>query len=255
MGLDRVIFASYGNESVALIQFAHEAKMHDVTVAYNNTGWAAAKWPDRVARGRAWAESLGFQTVEIPSMGMDGLVAMKKAWPRGGGRKYQFCTEHLKALPTLIWLNKVDPDHDVICMVGIRREESAERANFPEWTEESEHHGGRMLHAPLVRHTESMRDALIAKTPLELLPHRSKECYPCVNARHGEIAAMDEPAIVKVEAIENRAGINSKGNARVMFSPAKHGGSVGIRAVVEYRRHGHDDLYEPQGCDGGWCGS
>lgn len=252
---DRVIFASYGNDSVALIQWAHEAGLQRVTVAYTNTGWAAAKWADRVARSQRWAQSLGFYTVEISSMGMAALVAMKQAWPRGGGGKFQFCTKHLKEEPALAWLNQVDPGRDAICMVGIRREESGNRATFPEWTEESERHGGRQLHAPLVRHTEARRDALIARTPLEVLPHRSKECYPCVNARNGEIAAMDEPAILKVEEIEHRAGINSNGNARVMFSPAKHGGAVGIRAVVEYRRGSMDDLYEPAGCDGGWCGS
>jgi hypothetical protein len=252
---DYVIFASFGNDSVALLQWAHERRLQGVTVAYTNTGWAAHKWAERVRIGSAWAQSLGFQTVELPSMGMAALVSMKQAWPRGGGGKFQFCTMHLKEAPALAWLDEVDPDREAVCMVGIRRAESANRASFPEWTEESERHGGRQLHAPLVRHSEVQRDALIALTPLEVLPHRSKECYPCVNARNGEIAAMDEPAIVKVEAIEQRAGINSKGNARVMFSPAKHGGAVGIRAVVEYRRGAMDDMYEPAGCDGGWCGS
>lgn len=255
MSPDRVIFASHGNDSVALIQWAYEAGLRGVTVAYTNTGWAAAKWADRVQRSQRWVQSLGFWPVEISSMGMEALVAMKQAWPRGGGGKYQFCTKHLKEEPALAWLDQVDPGKETICMVGIRREESDNRATFPEWTEESEKHGGRQLHAPLVRHTEAQRDALVARTPMELLPHRSKECYPCVNARKGEIAAMDEPAIVKVETIETRGGINSKGNARVMFSPKRHGGAVGIRAVIEDAKHNMDDLFQPAGCDGGWCGS
>lgn len=252
---DRVIFASFGNDSVALIQWAHEQGLRDVTVVYTNTGWAAQKWAERVRIGRAWAESLGFQTIELSSMGMAALVHWRKAWPRGGGGKYQFCTEHLKEAPALAWLDQVDPERETVCMVGIRREESDNRATFPEWTEESPKHGGRQLHAPLVRHREAERDALVRRSPLPVLPHRSKECYPCVNARKGEIAAMDEPAIVKVEEIERAAGINSKGNARVMFSPKRHAGAVGIRAVVEDARHGMTDLYEPAGCDGGWCGS
>jgi 3'-phosphoadenosine 5'-phosphosulfate sulfotransferase (PAPS reductase)/FAD synthetase len=250
-----VIFASYGNDSVALIQWAHERGMENVTVAYTNTGWAAKKWPDRVERGSAWARSLGFEAVEIPSIGMHALVLKKQAWPRGGGGKFQFCTKALKEDPALAWLDVVDPEKDAVCMIGIRREESANRAQFPEWTEESEKHGGRSLHAPLVRHTEAMRDALIAKTPLEVLPHRSKECWPCVNARIPELKAMDEDAIQRIEAIEQEAGINSKGNARVMFSPKRHRGAIGIRAVVEDAKRGVDDLFEPAGCDGGWCGS
>jgi len=250
-----VIFASYGNDSVALIQWAYERGRRDVTVAYSDTGWASQKWTQRVADGEAWAASLGFRTARIPSMGMEALVAMKQAWPRGGGGKFQFCTMHLKELPALAWLSEVDPDGEAVCMIGIRREESANRATFPEWTDESPKHGGRTLHAPLVRHVESQRDALIRETPLPILPHRSKECWPCVNARKGELAAMDEDAIARIEVIEARAGINSKGNARVMFSAKRHGGATGIRAVVEDARHGHTDLFEPAGCDGGWCGS
>jgi hypothetical protein len=44
----------------------------------------------------------------------------------------------------------------------------------------------------------------------------------------------------------------SWGNARVMFSPARHGGAVGIRAVVEYARHGTEMLFAAP-CDSGWC--
>jgi 3'-phosphoadenosine 5'-phosphosulfate sulfotransferase (PAPS reductase)/FAD synthetase len=250
-----VIFASYGNDSVALIQWAHEHRLDDVTVAYSDTGWAALKWPTRVEKGEAWAQSLGFRTARTSSIGMRALVKAKKAWPRGGGGKFQFCTQHLKRDPALAWLDSVDPEKDAVCMVGIRREESANRTDFPEWTEESEEHGGRSLHAPLVRHTEAMRDALVAKTPMELLPHRSKECWPCVNARVGELRAMDEPAILRVEEIEAEAGVNSMGNARVMFSPKRHRGAIGIRAVVQDAKRNVDDLFEPAGCDGGWCGS
>lgn len=252
---DNVIFASYGNDSVALIQWAHENNLQNVTVAYTDTGWAAEKWPARVAKGEAWAQSLGFRTVQIKSIGMPSLVAIKKAWPRGGGGKFQFCTKALKEAPALAWLDTVDPDKNAVCLIGVRREESANRAQFPEWTEESHKHGGRSLHAPLVRHNEKQRNLLIAKTPLEVLPHRSKECWPCVNARKGELKAMDEPATARVETIEFIAGINSNGNARVMFSPARHNGAVGIRAVIEDAKHGMTDLYEPAGCDGGWCGS
>jgi 3'-phosphoadenosine 5'-phosphosulfate sulfotransferase (PAPS reductase)/FAD synthetase len=250
-----VIFASYGNDSVALIQWAHEHGLRDVTVVYSDTGWAAQKWPARVEAGESWARSLGFDTARTTSIGMQGLLTLKKAWPRGGGGKFQFCTEHLKKAPALAWLNLVDPDKDAVCLTGIRREESDNRATFPEWTEESEDHGGRSLHAPLVRHLEADRDALVLKTPLPILPHRSKECWPCVNARIPELKAMDEPAISRVDGMEVAAGINSKGNARVMFSPKRHGGAIGIRAVVEHAKRATDDLFNPAGCDGGWCGS
>ena len=70
----------------------------------------------------------------------------------------------------------------------------------------------------------------------------------------GELKWLDETVIIKVERMEMEAGINSKGNARVMFSPARHGGAVGIRAVVADAQHDTGLLFSA-GCDSGWCGS
>jgi 3'-phosphoadenosine 5'-phosphosulfate sulfotransferase (PAPS reductase)/FAD synthetase len=248
----RVIFSSYGNDSCALIQWAHEAALQDVTVAYSDTGWEADYWPGRIVKGERWAQSLGFQTVVIASDGMEALVRRKKAWPRGGGGRFQFCTMNLKEQPALAWLDSVDPEHEAICMVGIRREESRNRATFPEWTEESPRHGGRSLHAPLVTYTAAQRDELLHRTPFDPLGNRSKECWPCVNARKTELRLLDPAAMSRIEALEQEMGTNSKGNERVMFSPARHGGAVGIRAVVEDARQNSDDIFGEL-CDGGWC--
>lgn len=252
--MDYVIFASYGNDSVALIQWAHERNLERLTVAYSDTGWAADWWPARVEQAEAWVRSLGFATARIASEGMEALTARKKAWPRGGGGKYQFCTEALKEGPALRWLAEHDPTCDVCCLTGVRREESENRRDAPEWVEESPRHGGRQLWQPLVMHTEAMRDALVLRTPMPLLPFRSKECYPCVNARKPELRLLDDSAREKVRRIEAERGINSKGNARVMFSPKRHGGAVGIDAVVEDAKHNNDDLFLTAGCASGWCG-
>ena len=184
---------------------------------------------------------------------MADLVRRKKAWPRGGGGKFQFCTPALKVLPAEAYMNKVDADKTSTCMIGIRREESRNRRDHPEHIEESPAHGGRDLWSPLVRHTEAMRDELLAKTPFPPLPYRSKECYPCVNATPKEIAQLDELTIVKIETLENEMGVNSKGNPRVMFSPAKHNGAVGIRAVVDNAQKMNDQLFSTVICSSGWC--
>lgn len=251
--MKRVISASYGNDSIALVRFVADQGWTDVTVLFSDTGWSADGWLERVALGEKWCQSLGFATART-SAAMLTLLERKKAWPRGGGGKYQFCTKHLKEEPALAWLEQFDPECEAVFMVGVRRDESPNRANFPEWTHDSKNHGGRDLHAPLVRHTEAMRDALIHRSPFEVLPGRSKECYPCVNAQVGDLKWLPEARIQVIESAELRAGINSKGNARVMFSPARHGGAVGIRAVVEDARRGTGLLFSA-GCDSGWCGS
>jgi 3'-phosphoadenosine 5'-phosphosulfate sulfotransferase (PAPS reductase)/FAD synthetase len=185
---------------------------------------------------------------------MAALIESRKGWPRGGGGKFQFCTQNLKQAPALAWLDAIDPSKDLDCYVGIRRAESANRAQFPLYTEESPRHGGRSLYAPLALHSDIERNALVARTPLALLPFRSKECYPCVNARKQEIANLPESRIALIESLETSAGINSKGNARVMFSPTRYGGAIGIRAVVEQCKHGTDDLFGATPCDSGYCG-
>jgi 3'-phosphoadenosine 5'-phosphosulfate sulfotransferase (PAPS reductase)/FAD synthetase len=254
VNVDHVIFASYGNDSVALIQWAHERGLSNVHVAYSNTGWAAEWWVGRVERGELWAQSLGFATHRIDSEGMEALVARKSAWPRGGGGKFQFCTEALKERPAQKWLAEVDPQGEATVLVGVRREESANRRDAPEHVLASERHGGRELWQPLVRHNEGARDSLVQNTPMPLLPFRSKECYPCVNARKPELRFLDDEAKTRIIRIEKAAGINSKGNARVMFSPARHGGAVGIEAVIEEAKRGIDDLFLTAGCSSGWCG-
>ena len=77
-----VMFTSYGNDSIALMQWAHERGLRDVHTAYSDTGWAAPWWPARVEQAEAWARSLGFTPHRIASEGMEALVARKKAWPQ-----------------------------------------------------------------------------------------------------------------------------------------------------------------------------
>lgn len=57
--MEYVISASYGNDSMALMQWAHEHGLRGVTVVYCDTGWAAPNWELRIAEGEALALRLG----------------------------------------------------------------------------------------------------------------------------------------------------------------------------------------------------
>ena len=50
---DYVVFASYGNDSIALIQWVYERRLKNVAVVYSDTGWAADWWPARVKKAEA----------------------------------------------------------------------------------------------------------------------------------------------------------------------------------------------------------
>lgn len=251
-----VLFASYGNDSVALIQWAHESGLKDVYVLYSNTGWAAKHWPKRVAKMEAWARSLGFTPVQTKSIGMEQLVMQRKAWPRQG---MQFCTTELKMVPALEWLEANDPLGLAVCMVGVRREESKERASFPSYLVMSANHGDRALRAPLADYTEDDRDALLARAGIEPLPHRSKECSPCVNANRSDLLTLDEDRVDHVEGIEQRMGTTRKGKPRTMFRPYRHMGATGIRQIIKWAKSARgkfslDDGNGQAGCDSGMCG-
>lgn len=224
-----VISASYGNDSMALIQWAHENALPSVTVAYCDTGWAAPGWFLRVEAGEALARSYGFATVRCKSMGMAELVRMKKAFPASG---MQFCTGHLKGVPFLQWIDEADPEVKAMVLIGKRREESEDRKDTPEFIESSEHHGGRRVWHPLYLHGEDERNALLGRAGVEVLPHRSKECDPCVNANRADFQRLSEGSIERVNDLEVELG-------KPMFRP-KRFGAVGIHGVIVWAKDGRN---------------
>ena len=224
-----VISSSYGNDSVALIQWAHEQALPDVTVAYCDTGWAAPHWPQRVQRGEVLAKSYGFATVRCESIGMADLVRVKKGWPGNG---QQFCTQHLKGVPFLEWIDKTDPECQAVVLIGKRRAESEKRKDTPEFIESSEYHGGRKLWHPLYLHTDEQRDALLARAGFEALPHRSLECNPCVNANRGDFLRLTPGEIERVNDLEAEIG-------KPMFRP-KRFNALGIHGVIAWAKDGRD---------------
>ena len=250
---ENVLFCSYGNDSIALIQWMAE-QGHTGVVAYSDTGWAAPEWAERVAQGEAFAQSKGFEVVRIPSQGLEALVRQRKGWPRQG---MQFCTQELKIRPAMKWLTDVDPDAEATCCVGVRREESRARLAWPEHTEISDRHGGRSLWAPLVRHTKVERDALLARAGFDPLPHRSMECFPCINSNRSDLVQLSKrpDRIAEIAALESDLGYTSKGKPRTMFRPYRHMGAIGIEEVIKWALSGRGGYEPPSGCDSGMCGS
>ena len=258
--MKHLVRASYGNDSIALIRFAHEAALDDVHILYNDTGWASEEWAQRVHRGEALARSYGFTPHRTEVMGLEQLVRDRKGWPRQG---MQFCTQELKIRPSIEWLRKHDPNHEATSLVGVRRSESVARREFPEWSTEDGPDGSRRLWAPLVSYTDEMRDALVARAGFGVLPHRSMECFPCINSNRADLRklATDEKRIAHIEGIEASLGHTSKGKPRTMFRPYHYMGATGIREIVRWAQADRgkfeslDDGNGSPGCEAGWCGT
>lgn len=205
-----------------------------------------------------WVRSLGFSTYRTYSIGMESLVRKKKSWPRQG---MQFCTQELKIKPTIEWLKEHDPNCESVFVVGVRRCESKNRNYFPMF---SSFDDGRSRWAPLVNYNDDARNMLLMRAGIDPLPHRSDECWTCINANRNDILRLskDEQTIDKIANIESSMGSTAKGAPRTMYRPYRHQGAVGIREIVEWAKSPNgqytfdlDDGNGTSGCEAGWCRS
>lgn len=211
-----IIFSSYGNDSCAVIQWAHEQHLEGVCVVYTDTGWAASGWQARVAKMEAWARSLGFRTERTSSIGFTELARQKSGFPT---QRYQWCSYILKIEPGMRWLAENDPECRAVALVGVRQEESAERADFPAWLARSENHGGRVMIAPFATATVEDRNAYLQRAGIEPLPHRSRECK-CINSNKRDMRAFTDQDWADIRQIESEIG-------RPLFRPHRHLGAHG----------------------------
>lgn len=237
-----IISSSFGNDSVAMIQWCLENDI-DAQVVYIDTGWASESWAHRVEECTYWLAGKMQVVIIYPELQFSDLMRKKMGFPN---QRYQWCSGLLKGIPFLQYLDDIDANGECVIMVGKRRAESRERAQTPSAII-SEYHGDRLLLHPLYRHTRQMRDDLLLRTPFKPLPHRSLECSPCVNANSLDFKTLTANDIAKVEALENEIG-------KFMFRPKRHNGAKGIRQVVDWAKYGQgkysplqDDLFD-MGC-------
>lgn len=228
-------FCSGGNDSIALLQYLKENNHRDVTVMYNDTGWAADGWIDRVYKIKYDVESIGWRFVVTKSEGFANMVRRKKGFPMAASNM-SFCTQALKTTPTLEWLKINDPNKDLICCAGVRREESQNRANHPVVIHDSELYEMRTRFFPIVSVKEPERNELIKRFGFDVLPHSSMECFPCVNSNRSDLRllANDKDRIQMIADLEEEMGYTSKGKPRVMFRHYRHMGATGIHEIIKW---------------------
>lgn len=218
-----VIFCSYGNDSVALIQWASEQELTGVAVVFTDTGWAADGWMERVEKSEAWVRSLGFTPYRTSSQGFRQLAIQKKGIPT---QQFQWCSYILKIEPGQRWLEQFDPDCRAVCLVGVRRDESQDRAEFPEWMLNSINHGGRVMVAPFATWSAEQRNELIHKAGYEVLPHRSRECR-CINSNREDMRRFTDADWQAVAEVEESVG-------KTFFRPKRHMGATGAAEVRKW---------------------
>jgi 3'-phosphoadenosine 5'-phosphosulfate sulfotransferase (PAPS reductase)/FAD synthetase len=230
-----LVFCSGGNDSIALLQYMIEHNFRDVIVMYNDTGWAQPGWMDRIDKIKVEVEGRGYKFVITESKGFEQMVKDKKGFPMAASRM-SFCTQELKTKPTLKWLQENDIEKELICCAGVRREESQNRANHKEIIHGAELYEGRTRWFPIVKIKETERDELIKRFGLDVLPHSSMECFPCINSNRSDFRLLAQyPDVIEhIAKLEKDMGFTSKGKPRLMFRPYRHMGAHGIKEVVKW---------------------
>lgn len=242
-----ILRSNFSNNSMALIQWAHEQGLEDVTVVYVDTGWAAAGWLDYVSLCENFAQGLGFKIEHInPVTPFEDVMEMKGGFP---SRQRQWCALHLKGIPFLKWVEEVDPDSTATILLP----KSMVETNFsdiPEYIESCEYNGERRVWQPLFNLDQSQRDALLARAGIAPLPHPGQECSPCINSTVMTLRQLSARDIGKTAELEEEL-------EATLFPPQDCGGANGIRAVVEWAKSAKPDQLDYQyGCSASFgCGS
>ncbi len=221
-----IIQSNYGDDSIALTQWAFEAGLRNIIVAYIDTGFASIDWAERIVLGAQHAKSLQFEVVHLKAaISFQDAVRGRGSFPCS---KFQWCTGILKALPLLDWLDKIDLNSEAL-MIMAKRKAAAPKQEIPEWIQSSEHHNFRSVWHPLVNCSDENRDELLKRAGISPHYHRSLECHPCVNSTLHELASLKDQDIKKVVALEQEL-------AAPFFAEHEFGARKSISEWVEYAR-------------------
>jgi 3'-phosphoadenosine 5'-phosphosulfate sulfotransferase (PAPS reductase)/FAD synthetase len=243
-----IINSNYSNNSLALIQWAYEHSLEDVTVCYIDTGWAGDGWLEHVTKAEQFVSDKGFKVVRLQSrINFEDLMVMKKGFPN---QKHQWCGLHLKGITFLQWLDQIDPETKATILFGKRNNENHHSEDVTEYIENSDYHGERRVWHPLFKHSEEERNQLLERADIIPLPHRSLECDPCINSNIADLRRLSDDDIAKGEALEEELQTN-------MFCAASCNGATDIRHIVKWAREKaqEDELSAKYGCSSAFgCG-
>jgi 3'-phosphoadenosine 5'-phosphosulfate sulfotransferase (PAPS reductase)/FAD synthetase len=245
-----VLNVSGGKDSTALallFWFESGIARDRLRLVFADTGWEA---PETYAYLDVLREKIGpIDTVARPG-GMLALARQKAGFPMRRGR---WCTEKLKIEPLRGYFDRlIAAGFDPISVIGVRAEESDERAAMPHVEDSDLWHGWvarPLLDWPVEEVLAIHHRHGVPVNPLYLRGHDRVGCYPCINERKGSISLIAEHAPERIATIREeetwqtaeRARRNASGEGNfahpvaTFFSPKAPGVSR-IDDVVAWSR-------------------
>ncbi|MDA7742383.1 phosphoadenosine phosphosulfate reductase family protein [Francisellaceae bacterium] len=249
-----VIITNFGDDSIALIQWAYEQKLEELHILSVDTGWEASTWHQRIQDSAQWVKTLGIKHEHLqPQATFPENVMARQRFPN---KKFHWCPSFVKGLAILDWLEMHDESYEATILLA-NRKDMVPGSLLEEFIEEHEHYDDRKVWHPLYALTEIQRNQLITKTPLAVLNHRSLECQPCIyNSANDFQSLSDEDCerVVKLEDIIKAP----------MFHPMDHQNAQNVaeiraQALKEKtdNHHANQDFYKAFASSCSWsygCG-
>lgn len=243
-----ILRSNYSNNSMALIQWAHEQQLENVTAIYIDTGWAGAGWSNHVTLCEALVRAKGFKTIQIKApKPFAELMLMKQGFP---SRRYQWCSLHLKGIPFLTWVDRYDPEGSATVLLPRRNADQNSASPAHEFIDCCEFHGNRKVWQPLCDSSDEARDQLLRRAGVTPLPHPSLECAPCINSSVAMLQRLTPEEIERTEELEEDL-------EAPLFNPHDCNGAAGIIEVVKWAQGANNDTLNYRfGCSAAFgCGS
>lgn len=199
-----ILVGNGGNPSIALLQWAIENSLKNSYFVSIDTGWAARHWHSRVDQIQAYASSHQILPVRLKSpISFASLIQQRKEFP---SQEFKWCASLLKGSVLNAWLDEIDPDCLAVILLAKQKTTASRYETLPTFINDSEYYGSRKVWYPLVDHTLTSRNALIARTPFELLTTRSLECDPCIFTTTEELSDMQPDDLKKLRTLEQDIG-------------------------------------------------
>ncbi len=205
--MKNIVSLSGGKDSVALWLWARRTGL-DPLALYADTGW---EWDGHPG----YLDELERLVAPIhrcaPEETFEETTRRKGTFP---SRVRKWCTEELKLEPFRAWLDvyRDETGEDVTILIGIRREESASRADAieREWSDFYDCEVWR----PILDWTvaDVIAEHHRGGVPMHPLYHEGAErvgCFPCVNASKAELALVGRLAperVAQIRALEAEIG-------------------------------------------------
>lgn len=218
-----VVSASGGKDSTAVILAMREAGI-PARYVYADTGWEVQEVYDYLA---TLEKLLGITIERVGFPG--GMVAKVRKRANFPSRMTKWCTGELKRdqIRKVHERIREEEDTDTVSVLGIRAEESAARADMPEFEYVDSHWGGYVWR-PIMGWT--VEDVLaihhrhgVPVNPLYRLGFGRVGCMPCIFANKAEVKLMAEHFPERVDLIRSlEAEITEERARRMADGTADH---------------------------------